>query len=224
MFHPNATKNIRRSINRVEPQDLAGIGSFFKKIGKFVGNNAINAAKAAVTTFVPGGAAFQGLLDKIPMIGGDGSGGGQIKKAKDINTLVSQIIAALESAKAQAANGEDVLASVDQFASILNDSSKVKQQTKGKDGQALSNGRNQVNAKIAEVKAVYQKAKADQLAAAQAAAVQQQQQQQQQSSGNAVSNLFGSSNPNEPNSGGIDSSTLTLAGFGGLALILLLRK
>lgn len=225
MFVPVSQKNIRRTFGKPNRrnQEMAGIGDFFKKAGKFFANNAINSGKALVTTFVPGGAAFQGLLDKIPTFGqgGGGSSSGQAKGLQQITDFVNQVLSALDSLKQNAANGEDVSAQADQIAALLSDSSRVYQPKKGKDATALADGKSKAAAKVNEIKSLIQQTRV---------AVQQQ---QQQSNNSSNSNNNGSSNNNSNNNSndvggslinGIDNDTLLLIGGAGLVGYLLLIR
>ena len=194
MFHAVPNKNIRRNINQNEPHEMAGIGNFFKKLGSGLKKVAKIGADYS---------GIPGLSKIVGLIGGNGGQTGQAKGLQQIEAFVSQVLTALDKLKEPASQGiAEVTAAADQLVAVLSDQSKVYQAKKGKDAAALAKGKTDAASKASEIKQLL------------TAAQQKQANAQTQTNGSILGGADGE----------IDSSTLMLVGFGGLALILLLKE
>jgi len=208
--------------------ELAGIGSFFKKVGKVllpiaaVGVNFIpGIGQLASAGIAMGISAGQSALDRT------GGAGGAVKGKNAINDYGRQVNDALAALKNQVAENPDavlqqpdaVLQQAEQLVAGLSDSARVNQPKKGNDKKALDAVKSAAAARLAELKTLVaqtqekQRQEALQLQQAQQQAAQQQQLQLQQQQQTAASGQSDNST-----FGGFDTKTLVLiaCGFGAI--------
>lgn len=191
---------------------LAGVGSFFKKIGKGL-------AKIApiAVGFIPGvgalSAPLQGLINGATSAGFEllgnskqGSAGGVVKGLAAITQYIAQVLAQLDEIKIQLPNlpPSQAVETAVKIAAQLSDSSIVYQPKKGKDAAALASGKTQAANKVEEIK---------QLAAT----------VNIENNKNTVKES-GINNRNDNNANGLDTNTLLIAGAAFVGFFLITRR
>lgn len=200
--------------------ELAGIKSFFKKVGKIalpiagVALNAIPGIGTAASIAINAGLSAGGSLLE------GGGGGGVAKGLAGITAFGQRVIAELDALKNQITSESGTQA--DQLLAALSDSSKVYQPKKGKDAAALASFKTQATQKVSEIKAL----------AVQAAENERRQQMQMQQQGNVQGGVQPVMLPNGQivyqqmggGDGGLDTTKILMFAAIGLGAILILKK
>ncbi len=192
--------------------ELAGIGSFFKKVGKIalpiagIALNAIPGIGTVASVAINAGLSAGGSI--LEGAGGAGGAGGVAKGLAGITAYGNQVIAALDSVLKSGNFDDGVIQEVESLANSLSDSTKVYQPKKGKDAAALASFKDKATQKLAEIHS--------------RAAAQPKQQQ----GGNVVTLANGQRvyQPDTAGGGGFDTTTILMFAGIGLGAIFLLKR